>query len=72
MLVCHCNAVSDRTIRKVVRAGALTADEVGFACGAGSCCGGCVDTVQQIIHAETGAGELATVDTSSPAAQSKS
>lgn len=67
MLVCHCNAISDRTIRKVVRAGAATADEVGFACGAGSCCGGCQDSIQQIIHAETGSAEQNSTESSAGA-----
>jgi len=53
MLVCHCNGVSDRTIRKVVRQGAASAREVARACGAGACCGGCTDVVREIIHAET-------------------
>ena len=35
MLVCHCNGVSDRTIRRTVRNGARTLSQVGQACGAG-------------------------------------
>jgi bacterioferritin-associated ferredoxin len=57
MLVCHCNGISDRTIRKVVRRGANTAREVAHACGAGACCGGCADAVREIIHAESTASE---------------
>jgi bacterioferritin-associated ferredoxin len=53
MIVCHCNGVSDRTIRKVVREGAGTLRDVGFACGAATCCGGCADAVRQILHAES-------------------
>ena len=53
MLVCHCNGVSDRTIRKAVRKGAASAREVAHACGAGASCGGCADVVREIIHAET-------------------
>ena len=52
MLVCQCNGVSDRAIRRAVREGAASTTEVGFACGAGTCCGGCQDTIQQIIHTE--------------------
>jgi bacterioferritin-associated ferredoxin len=55
MLVCHCNGVSDRTIRKAVRGGAITARDVAHACGAGACCGGCTDVVREIIHAEASA-----------------
>ena len=53
MLVCHCNGISDRTIRKVVRRGANSAREVAHACGAGACCGGCADVVREIIHSES-------------------
>jgi len=52
MLVCHCNGVSDRTVRRVVRDGALTVAEVGRACGAGTCCQGCRSTIRRIIHVE--------------------
>ena len=57
MLVCHCNGVSDRTIRRTVRAGANTASQVGEECGAGTCCGGCVQTINEIIHTESSAAE---------------
>jgi bacterioferritin-associated ferredoxin len=52
MIVCHCNAVTDRTIRKVVREGAQSIRDVSAACGAGSCCGGCASGVRQILHTE--------------------
>lgn len=61
MIVCHCNGVSDRTIRKAVREGAATLRDVGFACGAATCCGGCADAVRQIVHAESVQREEASV-----------
>jgi nitrite reductase (NADH) large subunit len=54
MLVCHCNGVSDRAIRKAVRKGANSASDVGMRTGAGTCCGGCLDNVNAIIRAENG------------------
>ena len=54
MLVCHCNGVSERAIRKAVRKGAANASEVGMRTGAGTCCGGCLDTVNDIIRKEAG------------------
>ena len=54
MLVCHCNAISDRAIRKAVRKGASNASEVGMRTGAGVGCGGCLDSVNGIIRAESG------------------
>ena len=57
MLVCHCNGISDRTVRRMVRNGASTASQVGEACGAGTCCGGCVQTIDEIIDAESSSAE---------------
>jgi bacterioferritin-associated ferredoxin len=52
MLICHCNGVSDRTVRRVVREGAQSVSDVGHACGAGTCCQGCSPRITKIIHAE--------------------
>jgi bacterioferritin-associated ferredoxin len=60
MLVCHCNGISDRTIRKAVRGGATTARDVAHRTGAGACCGGCTDVVREIIHAEASAERSST------------
>ncbi len=53
MLICHCNGVSDKAIRKAVRDGAANASEVGNRCAAGTCCAGCVDLIDQIIRSES-------------------
>lgn len=52
MFVCVCNAVSDSTILKVVRAGASTVEQVGACTGAGMCCGCCRDEVAAILVKE--------------------
>ena len=49
MLVCHCNVVCDSEIRTAVRRGAASRGAVARACGAGTDCGGCRATVDQII-----------------------
>ncbi|MEZ5180128.1 MAG: (2Fe-2S)-binding protein [Acidimicrobiales bacterium] len=49
MVVCHCNAVSDREIRDLVRAGALDAADVAARCSAGARCGGCVTVVETLV-----------------------
>ena len=49
-IVCLCNRVSDRRVRRCVDGGAETVDEVGAACGAGTTCGGCHDTIDDIIE----------------------
>ena len=53
MLVCHCNGVSDRRVRRAVREGALTVSDVGRACGAGTCCQGCNSAINRIIQIES-------------------
>ena len=52
MIICQCNGVSDRAIRKVVRAGASNRNDVVRACTAGMACGGCVPAIEEIIDAE--------------------
>ncbi len=52
MIICQCNGVSDRTIRKVIRDGASNRKDVVRACMAGTACGGCVPAIDQIIKAE--------------------
>jgi len=53
MLVCQCNGVSDRAIRKAVRKGATSVSQVGNRTGAATCCGGCLDSVKAIIRSES-------------------
>ncbi len=52
MLVCHCSGVSDRALRKHVREGHITVDQLGDVCGAGAVCGGCVGTIEDVVHTE--------------------
>ena len=61
MLVCHCNGVSERQIRKAVRNGADSLHSVGRACGAGTCCGGCSSEILEIIERESPAREPLTL-----------
>jgi len=57
MLVCHCLRVFDRTIRQCVRDGAATQAAVTAACGAGSRCGGCRASIEQIVDRECAADD---------------
>lgn len=52
MIICQCNGVSDRAIRKAVRDGAGNRNDVVRACTAGMACGGCVPAIEEIIDAE--------------------
>jgi bacterioferritin-associated ferredoxin len=65
MIVCHCHAVTDRAIRRVVREGACSLREVALASRAGRMCGGCRPAVKKLIEEETAA--LATASTAAPA-----
>jgi len=49
MIVCLCRAVSDRAIRAAVAAGAATPTAVADACGAGSGCGQCWETLHRLV-----------------------
>jgi nitrite reductase (NADH) large subunit len=52
MIVCHCRGVSDREIRRCVRAGETSVGAVSQACGAATGCGGCKPLVGKIVEAE--------------------
>lgn len=53
MLVCHCLRVCDKSIRECVRSGAArTVDDVSELCGAGTQCGGCRDSIEEIVECE--------------------
>jgi bacterioferritin-associated ferredoxin len=60
MLVCHCRKVFDREIRAVAReTGSLSG--VCRRSGAGTCCGGCVPLVREIVSEETAGQERPSV-----------
>jgi bacterioferritin-associated ferredoxin len=52
MIICQCNGISDRAIRKAVRDGASNRNDVVRACTAGMTCGGCAPAINEIIKAE--------------------
>jgi bacterioferritin-associated ferredoxin len=52
MIVCHCHRVTDRAIRAAIHAGAQCEGAVAELCGAGSCCGGCIPAVVELIQEE--------------------
>ena len=49
MIVCLCKAVSSSTVRRVIDEGAMTSDDVGRACGAGTDCGGCRGAIDDLL-----------------------
>ena len=48
MVVCHCLAINDSTIRELLNSGALSVEEIGTRCGAGTEGGACVDNVLRL------------------------
>ena len=49
MILCLCHAVTDARVRQEIANGALDSAEVGRRCGAGTDCGSCVETIQELI-----------------------
>jgi bacterioferritin-associated ferredoxin len=61
MIVCHCQVVSDRTIRAEIESGARTVGDVARRCGAGTGarCGACRPTIEALlaVHSMLSAAE---------------
>jgi bacterioferritin-associated ferredoxin len=53
MYICHCRAVTDRTVAAAVAGGARSIDDLARKCGAGSRCGGCWPALRELL-AEVG------------------
>ena len=52
MIICQCEAVSDRAVRSAIRGGAIDLDTIAADCGAGSGCGGCHVRLQRLLIIE--------------------
>jgi|RhiMetdeSRZDD1v2_1073273.scaffolds.fasta_scaffold350210_1 bacterioferritin-associated ferredoxin len=49
MIVCLCRGLSTADILETVAVGAVTVEDVGDACGAGTDCRTCCDTLAQLL-----------------------
>lgn len=49
MIVCHCEVVTDRCVRNAVACGAVTVEDVGRMCAAGTSCGGCRPSIAALL-----------------------
>lgn len=49
MIVCHCLAINDQLIEAVAAGEPVTVEDVIARCGAGARCGGCRDSIQQVL-----------------------
>lgn len=50
VIVCHCAAVTDCTIRQLIEAGASTVDDITALCGAGACCEPCREEIGALLY----------------------
>jgi len=50
MVVCLCQGVSEKDVRESIAGGATTRKKVTRACGAGAGCGGCHESIREIIR----------------------
>ena len=49
MIVCHCLAINDQLIEAVAGGEPVTVEDVIARCGAGARCGGCRESIQQVL-----------------------
>lgn len=49
MVVCLCQGVPEKDVREAIANGATTRKKVTRACGAGAGCGGCHESIRDII-----------------------
>jgi len=56
MLICHCRAVNDQTVRTIILTGVREPAELARRCGAGSC-GGCLPTLLELLEDLDAAGD---------------
>jgi bacterioferritin-associated ferredoxin len=52
MIVCICKGLSEKAIQGVVQDGAQTVADIGAACGAGTDCGTCIGSLEELISEE--------------------
>ncbi|WP_226379551.1 bacterioferritin-associated ferredoxin [Pseudonocardia sp. KRD291] len=49
LFACICAAATESEVRHCVRSGARSVEEIGDACGAGSGCGSCLNTLDVLL-----------------------
>jgi bacterioferritin-associated ferredoxin len=57
MIVCICRRVSDLAIRTAIDEGARSIDEVSKACRAGTGCGACHETINEMLSERSGCAD---------------
>lgn len=49
-ILCHCHGVNERKIRQAIDRGARSVEAIGEACRAGTTCGGCRPSLEELLH----------------------
>ncbi|MFZ1489327.1 MAG: (2Fe-2S)-binding protein [Ilumatobacteraceae bacterium] len=49
MILCQCHRVSERAIRRAIHGGARSVEEIGAACQAGTSCGSCRPSLEELL-----------------------
>jgi len=57
LIVCHCAAVSDSTLRRLAEEGASTVAEITRRCGAGASCPPCRQEIAAILYEARAEGQ---------------
>jgi len=60
-IVCHCEAVRERTIVKAIHRGAHSLSDIQTACGAVTDCGGCTQAVLDLLDRHCDGAEAVSV-----------
>ena len=67
MVVCLCQGVSEKQVREAIVNGATSRKKVTRACGAGAGCGGCHESIREIIREHRGAASAEVAQASNDA-----
>lgn len=59
MILCHCAAVTDRTIASLIDEGATSVAEIIRRCGAGRCCASCREEIAAMLPSPRPAADRA-------------
>ncbi len=58
LFACICAAATESEVRHCVRAGARSVEEIGDACGAGTGCGSCLNTLDVLLMTTSAPSDL--------------
>ncbi len=68
MILCHCAAVTDRTVARIIEEGARSVADVTRRCGAGRCCASCREEIAAMLYSAGAAAHIPATVNREPAA----